>query len=76
MSNIKIGDKVRYTGNRNRTHFPIFYPEHGTIGRVIEVSTDDYFFIQWPIGSTSGNGRWYVVFEEIEKVEEQEVTEE
>lgn len=44
--------------------YPDFYPPVKTIGTVIDIdrsinSDGSPLYIQWPVGSTSGNDRWW-----------------
>ena len=77
MSNKKfnVGDKVKYIGKDHR-EMPEFYPEIGTIGTVVKEDEDTDWRIQWPKGSTSGKDYWYCNENDIELVENVDVTNE
>ena len=75
MSKFNVGDKVRYIGEDHR-EMPEFYPEIGTIGTVAEDGGDTDWCIQWPKGSTSGKDYWYCDENDIELVENVDMTNE
>lgn len=71
----KVGDKVRYIG-KNHKEMPEFYPELGTIGTVVEEVGDADWYIQWTKGSTSRKDCWYCDENDIELVENEDMTNE
>lgn len=71
----KVGDKVRYIG-KNHEEMPEFYPEIGTIGTVVKEDGDMGWHIQWPKGSTSKKDCWYCDENDIELVENVDMTNE
>ena len=73
MSKFNVGDKVKYIGKDHR-ETPEFYPEIGTIGTVVKESEDTDWYIQWPKGSTSGKDCWYCYENDIELVENVDMT--
>ena len=75
MSKFNVGDKVRYIGKDHR-EMPEFYPEIGTIGTVAKDGGDTDWRIQWPKGSTSGKDYWYCDENDIELVENVDMTNE
>ena len=75
MSKFKTGDKVRYIGKGHR-EMPEFYPEIGTIGTVVKEGGNTDWYIQWPKGSTSGKDCWYCDENDIELVENVDMTNE
>ena len=75
MSKFNVGDKVIYMGKDHR-EMPEFYPEIGTIGTVAEDGGDTDWRIQWPKGSTSGKDCWYCDENDIELVENVDMTNE
>lgn len=72
---IKIGDKVRYIGKGHK-EMPEFYPEIGTVGTIVKDSGDTDWYIQWPKGSTSKKDCWYCDENDIELVENPDMTNE
>ena len=75
MSKFNIGDKVRYIG-KNHKEMPEFYPEIGTVGTIVKESGDTDWYIQWPKGSTSRKDCWYCDENDIELVENVDMTNE
>lgn len=76
MSKFKVGDKVRYIGNDHFDH-PEYYPTIGTIGKIITALDDDPdCYIQWPNNSTSGNDEHWCSTDDIELVEDVDMTNE
>lgn len=75
MSKFNIGDKVRYIG-KDHKEMPEFYPEIGTIGTVVKEDGDTDWYIQWPKGSTSRKDCWYCGENDIELVENVDMTNE
>ena len=69
---IEVGDKVRYvTEDSIEDKESGYYPPEGTIGVVIGIEDLDCpapYLIQWPKGTTKGDGRWYVDKNNIELV--------
>ena len=56
MSKFNVCDKVKYIGPDHAEHSD-FYPLYGTIGEIKE-AYDDYYWVQWPKGSTSDDDYW------------------
>ena len=75
MSKFNVGDRVRYIGKDHRK-MPEFYPEIGTIGTVAKDGGDTDWCIQWPKGSTSREDCWYCDENDIELVENVDMTNE
>lgn len=75
MSKFNVGDKVRYIGKGHR-EMPEFYPEIGTIGMIVKEGGDTDWYIQWTKGSTSGKDCWYCDENDIELVENVDMTNE
>lgn len=71
----KVGDKVRYIG-KNHKKMPEFYPEIGTVGAIVKESGDTDWYIQWPKGSTSKEDCWYCDKNDVELVENEDMTNE
>lgn len=71
----KVGDKVRYIG-KDHKEMPEFYPEIGTVGTLVKESEDTDWYIQWTKGSTSGKDCWYCDENDIELVENVDMTNE
>ena len=69
---IEVGDKVRYIAEDSiEDKESGYYPPKGTIGIVIGIEDLDCpapYHIQWPEGTTKGDGYWYVGREDIELV--------
>ncbi len=60
----KIGDRVVFCNTAAHAQCPRWYPPAGTVGRVVQVGTGTVR-VQWPAGSTGGNGRWYAPLCEV-----------
>ena len=75
MSKFNVGDKVKYIGKDHR-EMPEFYPEIGTIGTVVKEGGDTDWYIQWTKGSTSREDCWYCDENDIELVENVDMTNE
>lgn len=71
----KVGDKVRYIG-KDHKEMPKFYPEIGTIGTVVKEGGHADWYIQWTKGSTSRKDCWYCDENDIELVENEDMTNE
>ena len=56
MSKFNVCDKVKYIGPDHAEHSD-FYPLYGTIGEIKE-AYGDYYWVQWPKGSTSDDDYW------------------
>lgn len=79
---MKIGDKVRFINKRKHRDCPDYYPRAGTVGTVIDFprafqfpETDECgirIYVQWPLGTTACNSRWWCDEDDIELVEEDE----
>ena len=61
---IKAGDWVMYTDADSHRTMPRWYPAVGTVGRVVHVGPDTAL-VQWPAGSTSGNGCWSANYDDF-----------
>ena len=75
MSKFNIGDKVRYIG-KDHKEMPEFYPKIGTVGIIVKESGDTDWYIQWPKGSTSIDDKWYCDKNDVELVENEDMTNE
>ncbi len=77
MSNKKfnVGDKVKYIGPEHDIN-PQWFPIVGTIGTVAKDVDEVDCYIQWPKGSTSKEDRWYCNKNDIELVENEDMTNE
>ena len=76
MSKFNVGDKVRYIG-KDHIDYPEYYPTIGTIGKIIVALDDDPdCYIQWPKNSTSGNDEHWCSTDDIELVEDTDMTNE
>lgn len=75
MSKFNVGDKVRYIG-KDHIDCPEYYPTIGTIGTVVNEGGDTDWYIQWPKGSTSKEDCWYCDENDIELVENVDMTNE
>lgn len=75
MSKFNVGDKVKYVGKKHKDS-PEFYPPVGTIGTVVQDVDGIDYYIQWPKGSTSGKDCWYCNKNNIELVENVDMTNE
>ena len=62
----KVGDRVRYINARIRTST---CPPVGTVGEVLAVAKFGVM-VQWPKGSTTGDGRWWHIFGSVEAAED------
>lgn len=61
MSKFKVGDKVMSLG-KGRGGNPRFYPEKGTVGKVVYINSFDKaqpYLVQWPKGSTIMDDCWW-----------------
>lgn len=67
---LRAGDIVEFNNEEVHRSDDRFFPEVGTRGVVVR-SADTNAMIKWPIGSTSGDGRWWCSHEWITKVEEE-----
>lgn len=59
LHTIRHGDKVRFTGETLHCLGPEYYPPVGTEGVVIDVTRSGTALVQWPLGSTKDDARWY-----------------
>ena len=78
MSNkkFKVGDKVRYIG-KDHLDCPEYYPAIGTVGTITGVPNNDPdCYIQWTKNSTSGNDEHWCSKEDLELVEDVDMTNE
>lgn len=66
---IKVGDKVRFTNKKKHDTNPEYYPGPGRTGVVLAVDQHTAM-IQWPAGTTSGDGIWRADFADLVKLEE------
>lgn len=68
---IRVGDRVKYLGGLDYDKGDHkFYPPVGTVGIVKEISEINGFEadVQWPMGTTSGNGMWWCGMSALEVV--------
>lgn len=75
MSKFNVGDKVRYIGTEHDIN-PQWFPIVGTIGTVVQDVDEIDCYIQWPKGSTSKEDHWYCNKNDIELVEDTDMTNE
>ena len=75
MSKFNVGNKVRYIGTEHDINSQ-WYPSIGTIGTVVENVDEINCYIQWTKGSTSKEDRWYCNKNDIELVEDTDMTNE
>lgn len=75
MSKFNVGDKVKYIGIEHDIN-PQWFPIVGTIGTVIQDVDEIDCYIQWSKGSTSKEDRWYCNKNDIELVENEDMTNE
>ena len=75
MSKFNVGDKVKYIGTEHDIS-PQWFPIVGTTGTVVEDVDEVDYYIQWPKGSTSREDRWYCNKNDIELVENVDMTNE
>lgn len=75
MSKFNVGDKVKYIGTEHDIS-PQWFPIVGTTGTVVEDVDEVDCYIQWPKGSTSREDRWYCNKNDIELVENVDMTNE
>ena len=60
----KVGDKVVFIGGTMHDKFPLYYPEVGTVGTVVDVDRYDTL-VKWEKGSTSPDDQWTCRFDWI-----------
>lgn len=61
------GLTVRFTSYRLHEMDPRYYPPVGTVGEVkFRWRGDDRYFVQWPPGSTDGDGLWSAPLDALE----------
>lgn len=75
MSKFNVGDKVKYIGIEHDIN-PQWFPIVGTIGTVVQDVDEVDYYIQWPKGSTSKGDSWYCNKNDIELVENVDMTNE
>jgi hypothetical protein len=56
-----------FTDAEARRRDPNYYPPVGTIGDVLKVDPSGGYKVQWPEGTTSGTGKWWVDIERVIK---------
>lgn len=68
VTNDIIGKEVVFTNSRLHETCPRSYPKFGTVGVVTEwiAPTIGFVFVQWPIGTTGGDGSWWCHKENLE----------
>ena len=71
----KVGDKVKYVGSEHEIN-PQWFPIIGTIGTVMQDVDEFDCYIQWQKGSTSKEDRWYCNKNDVELVEDEDMTNE
>lgn len=56
-----IGERVMFTDPNAHKECPRWYPPKGTIGTVVQCNSvnNPAVRVQWPDGTTGGNGCWY-----------------
>lgn len=69
MKKFTVGQNVRFINAAAHIKSPAFYPEVGTIGKVVCVNDFDCL-VAWPDGTTSGSGRWYAENNDLVAVRE------
>lgn len=75
---IKEGSKVKYLGINGKCHagkgwIGSYYPPIGTIGTILDINRSygkPIILIQWPEGTTMGDGKWYCDEDFLEVVDE------
>lgn len=67
MKKFYVGQKVRFVNAVAHNECPAFYPEVGTVGKVV-IANDRDCLVQWPEGRTSASGRWYAYKSDLEPV--------
>lgn len=71
-----VGDKVRYIG-KDHLDCPEYYPAIGTVGKITGTLNDDPdCYVQWPKNSTGGNDEHWCSKDDIELVEDIDMTNE
>lgn len=69
VNTFKIGDKVKFLGLNIEDEEVLsnrrFYPPVNTIGEVVE-SGLNYCLVQWPEGTTGGEGERWSIYERLE----------
>lgn len=70
-----IGKEVVFTNSLLHEACPSFYPKFGTVGVVTEwlEPTIGLVFVQWPVGTTDGNGSWWCHKENLEPYKKRSV---
>lgn len=63
--NVKVGSKVRMIDDKVHNEYPRWFPVVGTVGAIINVG-DTSLYIQWPLGTTSENDRWFCSLDWLE----------
>lgn len=72
----KVGDKVRYIG-KDHLDCPEYYPAIGTVGKITGTLNDDPdCYVQWPKNSTGGNDEHWCSKDDVELVEDIDMTNE
>ena len=75
MSKFNVGDKIKYIGPKHDIN-PQWFPIVGTIGTIVQDVDEVDCYIQWPKGSTSKEDCWYCNKNDIELVENENMTNE
>ena len=72
MEKFKVGDKVRIVDEEGHGRYPRYYPEVGTIGEIKDVIgvAGEYYWVQWPKGTTSCDDCWCCGHHRLELVTE------
>ena len=65
IEDAKVGMNVRFIASELHSLAPVFYPEVGTTGVIVEPE----LLVQWEKGSTSGDDKWYAPPYSLEPVE-------
>lgn len=77
MSKFNVGDKVRFIDNNLHEDILNHYPKVNTIGIIRLIGAyGNNCLVQWPKGSTSKNDLWWVAYDKIELVKDEEMTNE
>lgn len=45
-----------------------YFPPNGTRGRVLSYLDNNTYMIQWPDGTTKGDGQWYVIPDQVRRI--------
>lgn len=59
MIKFDIGDKVKFINPTEHQEWPKFYPEVGTVGKILDIDEYNYFLVQWPEGTVEENAKYH-----------------